>query len=155
EEAPSLFESERTGELKSLLDWIEKTDDGSLSDLPFMPTDEVWEEVRSEPDVCLRAKCPEFTRCFYQRARRRAASADLLVVNHHLLFTDLAVRRATQNWTQAAVLPPAARLVLDEAHNVEDAATSHMGAAFTRRALARLLSRLERNGKGILPSIKQ
>jgi ATP-dependent DNA helicase DinG len=153
EEAPALFESERDGELKALLEWIDKTEDGSLADLPFRPSDEVWEEVRSEPDVCLRAKCPQFQRCFYQRARRRAGSADLLVVNHHLLFSDLAVRRATQNWTQAAVLPPAHRLVLDEAHNVEDAATSHMGAAITRRGLFRLLARLERSGKGILPAL--
>ena len=154
EEAPTLFESERGTELKALLEWIEKTDDGSLADLPFVPTDEVWEEVRSEPDVCLRAKCPQFQRCFYQRARLEAARARLLVVNHHLLFTDLAVRRATQNWTQAAVLPAYKRLVLDEAHNVEDAATSHMGADVTRRGLLRLLSRLERNGKGILPSVR-
>ena len=152
-EAPTLFETERGGELASLLEWVEKTEDGSLADLPFVPSDEVWDEVRSEPDVCLRAKCPQFQRCFYQRARRRAASADVLVVNHHLLFTDLAVRRATQNWSQAAVLPPAKRLVLDEAHNVEDAATSHMGAEITRRGLLRLLSRLERNGKGVLPAL--
>ena len=152
-EAPTLFETERGAELVSLLEWIEKTDDGSLADLPFVPSDEVWEEVRSEPDVCLRAECSQFQRCFYQRARRRAASADILVVNHHLLFTDLAVRRATQNWSQPAVLPAAKRLVLDEAHNVEDAATSHMGAEVTRRGLLRLLSRLERNGKGVLPAL--
>ncbi|MSR36318.1 MAG: helicase, partial [Gemmatimonadetes bacterium] len=77
EEAPTLFESERgtAGEMKGLLDWIEKTEDGSLSDLPVVPSDEVWEEVRSDPDVCMRAKCPHFQRCFYQRARRRAQSA--------------------------------------------------------------------------------
>ncbi len=152
-EASSVFENEREGEMASLLAWIDKTEDGSTSDLPFVPSDEVWEEVRSDPDVCLRAKCPHFQRCFYQRSRRRAASADLLVVNHHMLFTDLAVRRATQNWSQAAVLPPAKRLVLDEAHNVEDAATSYMGAEVTRRGLLRLLSRLERSGKGVLPTL--
>ena len=152
-EAPTLFETERGAEMVSLLEWIEKTEDGSLADLPFLPSDDVWEEVRSEPDVCLRTECPHFQRCFYQRARRRAASADILVVNHHLLFTDLAVRRATQNWSQPAVLPAAKRLVLDEAHNVEDAATSHMGAEVTRRGLLRLLSRLERSGKGMLPAL--
>lgn len=155
EEASTLFERERDGELRALLEWVEKTEDGSLSDLPFVPSDEVWDEVRSDPDVCLRAKCPQFQRCFYQRSRRRAAAADLLVVNHHLLFTDLAVRRATQNWSQVAVLPPARRLVLDEAHNIEDAATSHLGAEVTRRGLLRLLSRLERNGKGVLPAVRQ
>ena len=154
-DAPTLFERERGDELAALLDWVQKTEDGSLADLPFVPSEEVWDEVQSEPDVCLRARCPQFQACFYQRARRRAAAADLLVVNHHLLFTDLAVRQATQNWTQAAVLPPARRVVLDEAHNVEDAATSHLGVEVTRRGLLRLLSRLELNDKGVLPALRQ
>ena len=152
-EAPSVFEEEREGELAALLKWMEATDDGSLADLPVMPSDEVWDEVRSDPDVCLRARCPHFQRCFFQRARRRASAARLLVVNHHLLFTDLAVRRATQNWTQAAVLPPATRLVVDEAHNTEDSATSHLGVSITRRGLMRTLARLERNGHGVLRAL--
>ncbi len=149
----SLFEDDRSGEIASLVEWIETTEDGSLSDLPFTPADDTWEEVRSDPDICLRARCPHFQACFYQRARRRAASAELLVVNHHLLFTDLAVRRATQNYTQAAVLPAYGRLILDEAHNVEDAATSHLGVELTRRGLFRMLSRLDRKGRGILTAV--
>ena len=149
----SLFDDDRSEELASLLDWIESTEDGSLSDLPFSPAQETWEEVRSDPDICLRGKCPYFQECFYQSSRRRAAGADLLVVNHHLLFTDLAVRRATQNFTQSAVLPAYKRVILDEAHNVEDAATSHMGVEITRRALFRALSRLDRRGRGILTAV--
>jgi ATP-dependent DNA helicase DinG len=75
------------------------------------------------------------------------------VVNHHLLFTDLAVRRAAQNYTDAAVLPAYQRVILDEAHNLEDAATTHMGVEVTRRGLYRALSRLERRGRGILAAI--
>ena len=151
----SLFEEDRSSEVQALLAWIETTDDGSLSDLSFSPADETWEEVRSDPDICLRARCPHFQACFYQRSRRRAASADLLVVNHHLLFTDLAVRRATQNYTQSAVLPAYQRVVLDEAHNVEDAATSHLGVEVTRRGLYRSMSRLDRRGRGILTAIHE
>jgi ATP-dependent DNA helicase DinG len=76
------------------------------------------------------------------------------VVNHHLLFTDLAVRRATGNFTQAAVLPPYRHLVLDEAHNTEAAATDHLGVEVTRGGLYRLLSRLERRGKGVLGDLQ-
>ncbi|MGD8319642.1 MAG: helicase C-terminal domain-containing protein [Gemmatimonadota bacterium] len=151
----SLFEEDRSDEVRALLEWIGNTADGSLSDLTFDPSEELWEEVQSDPDICLRARCPHFQECFYQRARRNAASAQLLVVNHHLLFTDLAVRRATQNYTQAAVLPPYKRLVLDEAHNVEDAATQHLGAEVTRRGLYRALSRLDRRGRGILTSVHE
>lgn len=151
----SLFEEDRSQELRDLLEWIESTEDGSLSDLGFTPANETWEEVRSDPDICLRARCPHFQDCFYQKARRRAASAELLVVNHHLLFTDLAVRRATNNYTQSAVLPAYKHVILDEAHNVEDAATSHLGVEITRRGLYRALSRLDRRGRGILTAVHE
>jgi ATP-dependent DNA helicase DinG len=154
-EAPTLFPDGRTEELGALLEWTRSTRDGSLADLPFVPSDEVWDEVRSDPDVCLRARCPHFGDCFYQRARRDASRARLLIVNHHLLFTDLAVRRVTDNYRQAAVLPAYRRLVLDEAHNVEDAATSHLGVDLTRAGLFRLLSRLDRQGKGILAALRK
>ena len=139
--------------MAALLSWLETTTDGSLSDLPFTPEPETWEEVRSDPDICLRSRCPHFQECHYQRSRRQAASAELLIVNHHMLFTDLAVRRATLNWTASAVLPAYNRIVLDEAHNIEDAATSHLGVEVTRRGLYRVLSRLERSGRGVLSAV--
>jgi len=71
---------------QALVDWADSTDDGSRADLPFRPSREVWEEVRSETDACLRAKCPYFQECHYQRARRTAASADVVVVNHARLM---------------------------------------------------------------------
>ena len=149
----SLFDDDRSDEMTALLSWLETTTDGSLSDLPFTPEPETWEEVRSDPDICLRSRCPHFQECHYQRSRRQAASADLLIVNHHMLFTDLAVRRATLNWTASAVLPAYNRIVLDEAHNIEDAATSHLGVEVTRRGLYRVLSRLERSGRGVLSAV--
>ncbi|MFH1763379.1 MAG: JAB domain-containing protein, partial [Gemmatimonadota bacterium] len=153
--APALFDTDRSGEIQGILEWIESTEDGSLSDLSAPPSEEVWEEVQSDPDICLRTRCPHFQNCFFQRARREAASAEILVVNHHLLFTDLAVRRVTNNYTQAAVLPPYKHLILDEAHNAEEAATDHLGVEVTRRGLFRLLSRLERRGKGVLADLRE
>jgi ATP-dependent DNA helicase DinG len=111
--------------------------------------------VVSDSDVCLRARCPHFEACFYQRARRDAAAADVLVVNHHLLFSDIAVRRAQDNYSAPAVLPPYRRLILDEAHNLEEAATSHLGVSVTRRSVMRLFGRLERRGRGLLYSVEQ
>ncbi|HEX2204019.1 MAG TPA: helicase C-terminal domain-containing protein, partial [Longimicrobium sp.] len=150
--AASLFDAPKQAELKGILDWIEKTEDGSLSDLSFRPSGEVWDEVASETDLCLRVKCPHFEQCFYQRARREASSADVVVANHHLLFSDLAVRRAQGNYTSPAVLPQYTRLILDEAHNLEESATSHLGATVSRRGLFRTLRRLENRGKGLLPA---
>ncbi len=152
--AASLFPDERESELATIGEWVDRTTDGSRSDLPIRPSLEVWDEVMSDSEVCLRAKCPHFESCFYQRSRRDAAGADILVVNHHLLFSDLAVREAAENFSAPAVLPYYKRLVLDEAHNLEDTATQHMGATLTRRTYYRLLSRLEHRGKGLLPTLE-
>ena len=149
-----LFEGPQEAELVAIGEWLKSTRDGSIQDLPFAPAPEVWDEIASEADVCLRTKCPNFEQCFYQRARRDAASADVLVVNHHLLFSDLSVRRAQGNYTAPAVLPPYRRVILDEAHNIEDAATSHLGATISRRGVFRALGRLERPGKGLLRAVE-
>jgi ATP-dependent DNA helicase DinG len=148
----ALFDAEKQAELAGIVEWLGKTSDGSLSDLSFRPSAEVWDEVSSESDVCLRTKCPNFEDCFYQRARREASAADIVVSNHHLLFSDLAVRRAQGNYSAPAVLPHYKRLVLDEAHNLEEAATSHLGASVSRRGLFRTLRRLEHRGRGLLPA---
>jgi ATP-dependent DNA helicase DinG len=148
----SLFDAQKQAELDGIVEWIKNTQDGSLSDLSFRPSAEVWDEVASETDLCLRARCPHFEECFYQRARRDASAADVLVVNHHLLFSDLAVRRALGNYNAPAVLPHYTRLVLDEAHNLEEAATSHLGARVSRRGLFRTLRRMEHRGKGLFPA---
>ncbi|RMH11853.1 MAG: helicase, partial [Gemmatimonadetes bacterium] len=150
-----LFAEDRSGELQAILQWLDTTEDGSLGDLPFRPAEDVWEEVQSDSDVCLRARCPHFQECFFQRSRRRAASARVLVANHHLLFTDVAVRQASGNHTSTAVLPPYRHLILDEAHHVEDAATSHLGVEVTRRGLYRTLGRLDRRGRGVLAAVQE
>jgi ATP-dependent DNA helicase DinG len=149
----SLLEPERQRELDALVSWAAHTTDGSLADLPDAPSPEVWDEVSAEADLCTRLECPHFDRCFLFEARRRAADADIVVVNHHLLAADLAVRRAQENWQDAAVLPPYRRLILDEAHHLEDTAAHHLGAQVTSRGVARLLSRLERNGRGLIPTL--
>ena len=107
---------------------------------PVPPTPEVWDEVSAEADLCTRLQCPHFEPCFLFRARRMAAEADIVVVNHHLLSADLAVRQVQDNWTEAAVLPPYRRLILDEAHHLEDVAASHLGIQVSSRGLRRLLA---------------
>jgi ATP-dependent DNA helicase DinG len=149
----SLLEPDKVEELTGIAEWAARTADGTLSDLPTAPSAEVWEEVSAEPDLCTRLKCPQFDRCFLFRARRRAAEADVVVANHHLLAADLSVRQAQDNWEEAAVLPPYKRLVLDEAHHLEDVAAQHLGVQVTSRAVRRLLGRLERNGRGLVPAL--
>ncbi len=151
----TLLEQEKVDELIGIAEWSGHTTDGTLSDLPVTPSPEVWDEVSAEPDLCSRLKCPHFDRCFLFRARRRAAEADVVVVNHHLLAADLSVRQAADNWDEAAVLPPYRRLVLDEAHHLEDVAAGHLGVQVSSRAVRRLLGRFERNGRGLAPTLSQ
>jgi ATP-dependent DNA helicase DinG len=149
----TLFDAGSVADVDAIAAWAERTADGSLSDLATPPRPDVWDEVAAEPDLCLRLQCPHFDRCFLFAARRQAAQADVIVVNHHLLLADLAVRRASQKWDDAAVLPPYTRLVVDEGHHLEDAAAGHLGSTATRRGLLRLFGRLERRGKGLLPTL--
>jgi ATP-dependent DNA helicase DinG len=148
-----LFDAGSTGELEAIRAWARRTRDGSLADLPVTPRPEVWDEVAAEPDLCSRVKCPHFDKCFVFAARRQAAHADVVVVNHHLLLADLAVRRAQGNWTEAAVIPAYTRLIIDEGHHLEEVAAHHLGASVSRLALQRLFNRLERRDKGLLPTL--
>lgn len=155
-QASQLVEDDWARELRDILDWSKKTKDGSLSDLTTRPRPEVWEQVVSENDNCLRARCPYYSECFFYSARRKAAAADILVVNHHLLMADLALRDELDNYTQNAVLPPATRLIVDEAHHLEDVATAYFGVRLSFRVLDRTLGRLQsrRNpAKGVLPAL--
>ncbi|HEX3275576.1 MAG TPA: helicase C-terminal domain-containing protein [Gemmatimonadales bacterium] len=149
----TLLEQDKLDELLGIAEWAGHTTDGTLSDLPVTPSSEVWDEVSAEADLCTRLKCQHFDACFLFRARRRAAEADVVVVNHHLLAADLSVRQAQDNWEEAAVLPPYRRLVLDEAHHLEDVAAAHLGVQVGSRAVRRLLARFERNGRGLAPTL--
>ncbi len=150
---PSLVDDDTNEGLEEIRAWAETTVDGSLSDLRPAPRGEVWDEVAAEPDLCTRNACPHFQDCFLFRARREAAQADVVVVNHHLLMSDVAVRRAAGNWEDAAVIPPYTRLVIDEGHHLEDAASAHLGVTTSRRALHRLFGRLERRGRGLVSTL--
>ena len=150
---PDLFtEENEKQELQTLIEWARNSKDGSKSDLNFIPMERTWEKIASESDTCIRTKCPHFQTCFINKARREAAHADILVANHHLLFADLAVR---SEGAEVAVLPPYQRVIFDEAHHIEDVATSYFGFGITRIGISRMLGRLYRarqgESKGLLP----
>jgi len=153
-----LIEDEIARELRALLDWAKHTSEGNLADLSIRPRPAVWEQVASENDNCLRVRCPHYADCFFYAARREAAAADILVVNHHLLMADVALREELGNYTQNAVLPPATRVIIDEAHHLEDVATTHFGGHVSLAVIERNLGRLRstRTGsKGILPALSK
>jgi len=156
EKEPSLFKDDgKAGELEALLQWSRKTAEGCRNDLSFIPTGDIWEEVCCEADQCGRAKCSQYGRCFFYSARREAAGADILVVNHALLLADVALRSET-GYDSSAVLPPFSRLIFDEGHHVEDVATSFFSSRISRQALLQILGRLQHPRKpqrGVLPQL--
>ncbi len=156
ETEPSLFKEDDTaGELEALVAWSRTTGEGCRNDLSFIPRDEIWEEVCCEADQCGRVKCSHYGQCFFYTARREAAGADLLVVNHALLLADVAVRAET-GYDSSAILPPFTRLIFDEGHHLEDTATSFFSARTSRQSLLRILGRLQhprKTQRGILPQL--
>lgn len=150
ERSASLYaQPEEMRHLQSIVDWSNETTDGSRSDLGFRPLPTVWDEVQSEHGNCLGKHCPHYEDCFYFKARRRVWNADILVVNHALFFSDLALRR-----DGASILPDYDVVILDEAHTVEGVAGDHLGISASSGQVDYLLNRLynDRAQKGLLVS---
>ena len=153
---PPLDESEYNEVLK-INEWAhsaplssetQKTNTGSKSELSFLPSDFVWSSVCSQSDLCLGIHCPWKEQCFILALRKTAQSADIIVVNHHLLFADLAARYQGAGYENSVVLPPFNRLIIDEAHTIENAATSFFSAEFARTGIFKQLSKLFHKRRG-------
>lgn len=129
--------------------WAEKSTTGSKSDMPFMPSEKIWSRIKSESDACMGARCPYYSQCFVMKVRKEAASAQVLVVNHHLLFADIESRMAGSGYDDAAVLPPYRRIIFDEAHGIENAATSFFSSDVNKFAILRQINLLYRKRKNV------
>ncbi len=129
-------------ELQKIDGWNQATKDGSRSSLPFAPSPEIWERVSAESDSCTNSKCSFFQECHFFKARRKAADAQILIVNHHLLFADLNRRAESENYEDPAILPAYTRVIIDEAHHIEDIATEYFASNVNRINLLRLMGKL-------------
>ncbi|MDE5798461.1 MAG: helicase, partial [Treponemataceae bacterium] len=127
--------------------WAKESKTGNRADLSFMPPESVWSRVNSETDLCAGMRCAFREKCFVMRVRKEAADAQLLVVNHHLLFADIESRSSGIGYDDTAVLPPYRRLVFDEAHGIEDAATSFFSETLHRFKISKQLNLLFRMRK--------
>ena len=148
QKANLLFSSEQEiQQLKPLKEWAAGTADGSRSDVPFKVLPQIWDEIRSDSSNCLGRKCPKYNECHYFKARQRLQHADILVVNHALFFSDLALRRLGVN-----ILPDYHTVILDEAHTVPDVASDHLGLGVTMGQIDYTLRRLYNSttNRGIL-----
>ncbi|MEA1911181.1 MAG: helicase c2, partial [Spirochaetota bacterium] len=137
----SLFQ-EKESTLQTIYDWSGTTRTGSKSDLSFVPEYTVWGSVCSESDSCMGMRCPYREKCFVMKIKKEAASANLLVVNHHLLFSDLAMRMNGAGYEGSAVLPPFKRVVFDEAHTIENSATSFFSQIYNKFILLKHIGKI-------------
>jgi ATP-dependent DNA helicase DinG len=144
----SLFTDEGEFEqLREIVSWSKKTHDGTLADLPFRPLPQVWDEAASDSGNCLGRKCPRHNDCFYFAARRRLEHAQIMIVNHALFFSDLALRR-----NGISLIPDYDVAILDEAHTLEATAGDHLGLRIASSQVDYVLSKLynDRTNKGLL-----
>jgi len=139
--------SEDTEVLNKISSWAKETGSGSRSDLSFNPPENVWQRVNSEADACMGMRCQNREKCFVMKVRKEASDANLLVVNHHMLFADIESRMEGAGYDDTAVLPPYKRVVFDEAHGIEDAATSFFSNSITRFRILKQLNLLYRQRK--------
>lgn len=132
-----LIPSEYRAELEYLEDWIKGTKDGSTADMAEQPPQKLWDEICCELDNCLGKKCPFYSACFFQRERAKIYKADILIVNHHLFFSDLALRKIGRS-----LMPDYDAVILDEAHFAEEVATEHLGIEVSNLGVRYLLNKL-------------
>lgn len=134
-------------------DWAYSTQDGTLATLPPIERPGVWDRVQSDSGNCMGRRCPTYDRCFYQSARREMERGNLLICNHALFFSDLALRA---RFGGAGFLPAYAHAVLDEAHGIEDVAADHFGLSLTEARVHHLLGLLyqPRANKGYLAQLR-
>lgn len=129
----SLFDDGDRNELIAIDTFARSTATGLKSDLPFYPPSATWEKVSVDPHACTHNKCPHFAKCFLFKAKKEAQEAKIIVVNHHLLLSDLSLKIGS-------IIPSYKRLILDEAHHLEDIACEHFAKKASRLSIMKTLS---------------
>ena len=121
--------------LKSILEWDEVTETGDRSELKYEVPNYIWEKVNCEADLCTSSRSSD---CYFFKARKKIGNANMLIVNHHLFFADLAIRNEIGFNTEYSILPNYDIVVFDEAHNIEDTARNYFTYEVSRYTLGRI-----------------
>jgi ATP-dependent DNA helicase DinG len=129
---PVLSGLEEVDEYQQIAEWERQTETGDRAELSGLPeSSALWHKLDARSEACLGSSCPDYRRCFITEMRRRAMESDLIIVNHHLYFADAAVRAAAANAPDAGVLPEAAAVIFDEAHELEEVASNYFGRSLS------------------------
>jgi ATP-dependent DNA helicase DinG len=158
---PILSGLEEIDQYQQIAEWEQTTETGDRAELSGLPeSSALWHKLDARSEACLGTSCPDYSRCFITEMRRKALESDIIIVNHHLFFADLAVKQEAAGAPDAGILPEAAAVVFDEAHELEEVASSYFGLSVSNirfEELARDTDTLLRGkeGTGKIPSATQ
>ena len=125
---PVLSGLQEIDQYRAIAAWEKATATGDRAELAELPeTSQLWHKLDARSDACIGQKCSEFDRCFITEMRRRGMESDIVIVNHHLFFADLAIKLQADGAPDAGILPEAAAVIFDEAHELEDVAGNYFG----------------------------
>jgi ATP-dependent DNA helicase DinG len=141
---PILNGLEEIAQYNAIAEWEKTTETGDRAEIDDLPeSSALWAKLDARSEACLGTKCPDYERCFVTEMRRKAQESDVIIVNHHLFFADLAVKQQAQNAPDAGVLPEASAVIFDEAHELEDTASSYFGISVSNVKFEELVRDLE------------
>ena len=151
---PILNGLEEIDQYRQIAEWEQITETGDRAEISGLPeASAVWAKLDARSDACLGHTCPSYQRCFITEMRRAALESDIIIVNHHLFFADLAVKREAAGAPDAGILPESAAVVFDEAHELEEVASSYFGLSVSNarfEELARDTDTMLRGKEGAL-----
>jgi ATP-dependent DNA helicase DinG len=131
-DSPLLSGLEEISQFHSILQWERTTETGDRSEIDDLPENSsLWHKLDARSEVCLGQTCPNWEQCFITSMRRNALESDIVIVNHHLFFADLAIKQQAAGAPDAGILPEAAAVIFDEAHELEDIASQYFGIALS------------------------
>lgn len=158
---PILSGLEEIDQYRQIAEWEQTTETGDRAEIAGLPeVSALWAKLDARSEACLGTTCPDYQRCFITEMRRKALESDIIIVNHHLFFADLAVKREAAGAPDAGILPEAAAVVFDEAHELEEVASSYFGLSVSNIRFEELARDTEtvlrgKEGSGNLASTTQ
>ncbi|WP_300360702.1 helicase C-terminal domain-containing protein [Fusobacterium sp.] len=135
------FSPEQKNQLIEILNWGKETNTGDKSELNIEPDYTVWELFQSESDLCF-SGCPHREECFFFKARDEKKRADILIANHHIFFSDLAIKKEIGFSSDYSILPEYGMVVFDEAHNVEKVARDYFSYEVSRYSFVKSMNKI-------------
>lgn len=136
------FSDSQKVQFNEIKKWGQKTEKGDKAELPFEVDASVWELFQSETDICAGNKCPYKGECFFLKSREEKKNADILITNHHMYFSDLAIRKEIGFNTEYSILPEYGMVVFDEAHNVEKVARDYFSYEASKYSFTKTMNQI-------------